>query len=133
MSCTRPCRRTLECGKTGPMPASALDADRLAQLRVFSQSELQAIAESAATVIADQLKRLERALARTDLSTAADAAHRARNETLLVGARELTDAFAHLEHAAREGNSTGARAAAHHVHAIWPATHDAIDGIARGD
>jgi HPt (histidine-containing phosphotransfer) domain-containing protein len=112
---------------------SALDADRLAQLRVFSQAELHAIAKSALTVIGDQLKRLEGALARTDLSAAADAAHLARNETLLVGARELTDAFADLEHAAREGNCPGARAAARQVNAIWPATHDAIDGIAGGD
>jgi HPt (histidine-containing phosphotransfer) domain-containing protein len=115
------------------MPGSALDADRLDQLRVFSQAELQAIATSAATVITDQLKRLDGALARTDLSTAAEAAHRARNETLLVGARELTDAFADLERAARGGNPTRARAAAQQANAIWPATHEAIDGIARGD
>src|SRR6516165_9324831 len=115
------------------MPASALDADRLAQLRVFSQSELQAIARSAATAITDQLRRLDRALASTDLSTAADAAHRARNETLLLGASDLTDAFADLERAARDVNPTGAQSAAQQVNAIWPATRDAIDGIARGD
>jgi HPt (histidine-containing phosphotransfer) domain-containing protein len=115
------------------MAGSALDADRLAQLRVFSQAELHAIAESAASVITDQLRRLERALAKTDLTTVADAAHRARNETLLVGANKLTDAFAVLEAAARDGNTTGARAAARQVNAVWPETHAAIDGIARGD
>lgn len=114
------------------MPVSALDAGRLAQLRVFSQAELHAIAKSASTVIGDQLKRLQGALASTDLAAAADAAHRARNETLLVGASELTDAFADLEQAARGGDCTGARAAAQQVNAIWPATHDAIDEIANG-
>ncbi len=112
------------------MPVSALDADRLAQLRVFSRTELHAIAKSASTVIGDQFKRLQGALARTDLGAAADAAHRARNETLLVGASELTDAFADLEQAARDGDCTAARAAAQQVKAIWPATQDAIDEIA---
>jgi hypothetical protein len=115
------------------MPGSALDADRLAQLRVFSRAELNEIATSAATVIADQLKQLDSALARGDLRTAADAAHRARNETLLVGARELTDGFADVERAARDGNPSRARAAAQRVNAIWPATHDAIDRIASED
>jgi HPt (histidine-containing phosphotransfer) domain-containing protein len=115
------------------MPASALDADRLAQLRVFSQAELHVIAEGAATAIRDQLERLQGALAREDLTVVADAAHRARNETLLVGARELTHAFADLEQAAREGNSIAAGAAARQVIAGWPQTHDALDGIIRGD
>jgi HPt (histidine-containing phosphotransfer) domain-containing protein len=110
-----------------------LDADRLAQLRVFSEAELHSIAKNAASVIADQLKRLERALARTDLSTVADAAHRARNETLLVGANDLTHAFADLETAARDGNTPGVMAAAQEVNTVWPETHAAIDGIARGD
>ena len=115
------------------MQGSALDADRLAQLRVFSPAELRVIATSAATVITDQLKRLERALARGDLDTAADAAHRGRNETLLVGADELTDAFAEVERASRARNPAVANAAAQQVNAVWPATQAAIERIARGD
>jgi hypothetical protein len=108
----------------------ALDADRLAQLRVFSDAERQAIAEGASTAITTQLDRVEHALASSDLGTVADAAHRARNETLLVGARQLTTAFADLERAARGGEHELARAAADEVKAVWPATQVAIDGIA---
>jgi hypothetical protein len=109
-----------------------LDADRLAQLRVFSDAERHEIAKGAATAITAQLDRLERALSASDLGTAADAAHRARNETLLVGARQLTTAFADFERAARGGEHELAREAAQQVKAIWPAAQAAIDQIAAG-
>ena len=112
------------------MQGFALDADRLAQLRVFSDAERHAIANGASTAITDQLDRLDHALATSDLGTVADAAHRARNETLLVGARQLTTAFADLERAARGGEQELARAAADEVKAIWPATQSAIAEIA---
>lgn len=114
------------------MQGFGLDADRLAQLRVFSAAERRAIAKGVASAIIDQLQRLERALASSDLATVADAAHQARNETLLVGARSLTNALADLERAARGGERELARAAAQQVKAIWPAAHAAIDEIAAG-
>lgn len=112
------------------MQGFALDADRLAQLRVFSDTERHEIAKGAATAITAQLDRLERALSSSDLDTVADAAHGARNETLLVGAGQLTSAFADLEQAARAGEQEAARAAAEQVKAIWPAAQVAIDEIA---
>jgi hypothetical protein len=115
--------------KTGCVQRFALDGDRLAQLRVFSDGERQAIAKGVASAITDQLDRVEHALARADLGTVADAAHHARNETLLVGASELTDAFADLERAARRGESELARATAREVKAVWPAAQAAIDEI----
>jgi HPt (histidine-containing phosphotransfer) domain-containing protein len=109
-----------------------LDDDRLAQLGVFSDAERHAIAKGAASAITDQFDRLEQALATSDLGAVADAAHRARNETLLVGARALTTAFADLERAARDGEQELASAAAQQAKAIWPATHAAIDKVATG-
>src|SRR5436305_12233171 len=41
----QPCRQSLESGRTGLVPGFALDADRLAQLRVFSDAERHAIAK----------------------------------------------------------------------------------------
>ncbi len=114
------------------MQGPGLDSDRLAQLRVFNDAERQAIARGAATTITDQLERLEHALAASDLGTVADAAHQARNETLLVGAQQMTSAFADLEQAARAGEPDQARAAAQEVKAIWPATQAAIGQMAAG-
>lgn len=114
------------------MPGFALDADRLAQLRVFSDAERHEIAKGAATAITAQLDRLERALSASDLGTVADAAHRARNETLLVGAQSLTNAFAELEQSARGGRHELAREAAQQVRTMWPAARAAIHEIAAG-
>jgi hypothetical protein len=115
------------------VPGFGLDADRLAQLRVFSDAERHAIARGATCAIVDQLERLERALTSFDLDTVADAAHRARNETLVVGALSLTDTLGDIERAARGGEHELARAAAKEAKAIWPATQAAIDEIAAGD
>ena len=114
------------------MPGFVLDADRLAQLRVFSDAERHEIAKGAATAITAQLDRLEPALSASDLGTVADAAHRARNETLLVGAGQLTTGFADLEQAARGGEHELAREAAQRVKALWPAARAAINEIAAG-
>jgi HPt (histidine-containing phosphotransfer) domain-containing protein len=127
-----PRRATLESCKTRGVPGFGLDDDRLAQLGVFSDAERHAIAKGVASAITDQFDRLERALATSDLGAVADAAHRARNETLLVGARALTTAFADLEQAARDGEQELASAAAQQAKAIWPATHAAIDEVATG-
>lgn len=111
------------------MQGFGLDSDRVSQLRVFSEAERRAITKGAASAITRQLERLERALESSDLGTAADAAHHARNETLLVGARQLTEALAEVERAARGGEHEPARDAVQDVKALWPAARAAIDEI----
>jgi hypothetical protein len=106
-----------------------LDSDRVSQLRVFSEAERRSIATGAASAITHQLERLDHALESCDLGTVADAAHHARNETLLVGAQPLTEALAEVERAARGGEHEVARDAAQQAKAIWPAARAAIDEI----
>jgi hypothetical protein len=108
------------------MPGLALDADRLAQLRVFSEAERRQITADVIDAIADQFRRLEAAFAARDLATAADAAHRGRNEALLVGARDLCDALTSVEQAARGGDAGGAENATATARDVWPATKTAI-------
>ena len=114
------------------MPWFGLDDKPLAQLSVFSDAERHAIAKDAASAITNQFDLVERALATSDLETVAEAAHRARNETLLIGARPLTNLLADLERAARGGEQESASAAARQARAIWPATQAAIDKVAAG-
>jgi hypothetical protein len=111
------------------MPAVALDTERLAQLRVFSDAELRQITADVIEAVTAQLQGLHEALASRDLRTAADAAHRGRNEALLVGARELCEAFSSLEQAARGGDSSQAEKAAQAAGELWPATRKAIARI----
>lgn len=108
------------------MRAVALDAERLAQLRVFDEREQREIARGALAAIAEQLKRIDAGLAEGEHESAAEASHRARNEALMMGALELCESFVRLEQAAREGDEPGAAAAAREAHAAWPATRQAI-------
>lgn len=103
-----------------------LDAERLRDLRIFSKNELELIGRRAIDAISQQLDALDHALAGQDLAAARDAAHRARNETLLLGARELGDAFQSVEDAARAGNGSSAREAIAAARALWPSTREAI-------
>ncbi len=107
------------------MRAVALDAERLAQLRVFEKREQREIAGGAVEAIARQLERIDAALA-GDHRSAAAAAHAARNEALLMGALELCDAFARLEQAARRGDRASVVTAVGEAHAAWPPTREAI-------
>jgi HPt (histidine-containing phosphotransfer) domain-containing protein len=111
------------------MSAVALDAARLAQLRVFNEEELRQIIADVIDAVAAQLKRLDDAFAARDLVNAAQAAHRGRNEALLVGARELCEAFTSVEEAARAGDMSRARDAASAARELWPATRSAIDRV----
>lgn len=108
------------------MAEVALDAERLAQLRVFEKREQREIAGGAVEAIAQQLERIDAALADDHDSSAAAAAHAARNEALLMGALELCDAFERLEHAARRGDRASVVAAVGDAHATWPPTREAI-------
>ena len=103
-----------------------LDAGRLRDQRIFTATEREEIGRRAIDAISQQLGALERAVAGRDLAAAAEAAHRARNETLLVGARELSEAFQSVEDAAREVSGSGVDEAAAAARAVWPSTREAI-------
>jgi hypothetical protein len=104
-----------------------LDAGRLRDLEVFNETELRDIGRGAILALAEQLDALDGALAEGNLPAAAEAAHRARNETQLVGARELSDALGSVEDAARGGRDPLAREAAAAARSLWPSTRKAIE------
>jgi HPt (histidine-containing phosphotransfer) domain-containing protein len=103
-----------------------LDAERLRDLQIFSQNELEEIGRRAIDAISQQLEVLERAVAGQDFAAAGEAAHRARNETLLVGARELGETFQSVEDGARAGRESLVGDAVAAARALWPPTRDAI-------
>jgi soluble cytochrome b562 len=109
-----------------------LDAGRLSQLRVFSKSELRQIGLDSMRAIAAALDDLDRALAAGELENARDAAHRARNETLIVGAEDLGDALAAVEQATQAGRLERAREAAASARTLWPETRAALAQLVGG-
>jgi HPt (histidine-containing phosphotransfer) domain-containing protein len=103
-----------------------LDAGRLRDLQVFTEDELRDIGRGAISALVEQLGELERALSEGDLQVVAETAHRARNETLVVGARELGQALQSVEDAARAGRSSLVGDALATARALWPETREVI-------
>lgn len=103
-----------------------LDAGRLRDLQVFTEDERRDIGRGAISALVDQLEELERALADGNLQLVAEVAHRARNEALVVGARELGHALESVEDAARARRQPLAREAVATARALWPSTREAI-------
>lgn len=103
-----------------------LDAARLRDLEIFSQKELEVIGRRAIDQISRHLDAVEDAVAGQDLGRAGEAAHGARNEALLVGARELAEALQSVEDEARAGGGSGVGEAVGRARALWPSTREAI-------
>lgn len=106
-----------------------LDDGRVRDLSVFTAAELRPICLGVIGAVEEQLDVLARAREAQQLAVAAEAAHRARNEALIVGARELRDAFAALESAARAGEPARAHEAEQLVRELWPETRAAIAAL----
>jgi HPt (histidine-containing phosphotransfer) domain-containing protein len=103
-----------------------LDAGRLRDLQIFSSSELEEIGRRAIDAISRELDALDRALGDEEFRAAGEAAHRARNEALLVGARELAESFQSVEDAARASQAAAAGQAAATARSLWPPAREAI-------
>jgi HPt (histidine-containing phosphotransfer) domain-containing protein len=109
-----------------------LDAGRLRDLQVFTEDERRDIGRGAIRALVEQLGALERALAEGNLQLVAEVAHRARNETLVVGARELGQALQSVEDAARAVRASLAGEAVTTARALWPSTREAIARLSYG-
>jgi len=97
-------------------------------------SELEdAMGVNAAAIVASMLENmtaaideLERAMAAGDLDRATPAAHRCRNDALMLGARQLLEALTDLEAATRSSDESGAGAALARVRQAWAPTRNEL-------
>jgi HPt (histidine-containing phosphotransfer) domain-containing protein len=108
---------------------SEIDLKRLEELRDLLQADLPALVTQLTTRISDGLITLDSALAAGDLPAAADAAHAARNDALMLGARRLLKALEAVEINARGEHSQVAREALGWVHVIWPDVRTALQRV----
>jgi HPt (histidine-containing phosphotransfer) domain-containing protein len=104
----------------------ALDHNRIAELEGLIGSDLGPILQSLEESISTAIEDADRALGAGEPASAAYAAHRCRNDALLVGALQLQEALATLEAASRGKELEPACAAMSRVREIWPATRDAL-------
>lgn len=111
------------------MSAIELDRGRLEALTVFTPVELGEIAKGVIEGTAEVLDAIETGIESGDLAAVVQAAHRGRNEALLVGARELDGVFATLEAAARRSELQVMRESIASLRTLWPATRSAIERL----
>jgi HPt (histidine-containing phosphotransfer) domain-containing protein len=102
--------------------AELVDRDRIAELEQLLKEPLAEIVAELAQSMDESVERATGALAAGDLDTTARAAHRCRNDALIVGAGPLQQALATLETAARASETPGAQAALAAVADIWSKT-----------
>ena len=107
----------------------ALDQHRLEALTIHTESELIELTEGVLHSTSEIVEAVTAGVEREDLPAVAQAAHRGRNEALLVGAGELDAGFAKLEAGARSGQLDAVRDAAESIRMLWPQTRAAIERI----
>ena len=107
-----------------------LDLSRLEELQDLLQADLPELVTQLTTRLSDALNRIDSAFAADDLGAVADAAHAARNEALMLGARRLLKALEAVELNARDGQSLAAREALAAVNLLWPDVRAALRSVA---
>jgi HPt (histidine-containing phosphotransfer) domain-containing protein len=110
--------------------APELDLSRLEELRDLLQADLPELVTQLTIRLSDALDRIDSAFAADDLRAVADAAHAARNEALMLGARRLFGALEAVELSARDKHSQAAREALAVVHLISPEVRAALQRVA---
>ena len=99
-----------------------LDLERVAKLEDILGSELSEILASLVVGMTEQIERAEEGLADDRLRDVTQAAHRCRNDALMVGAQPMLAALNELEDASRANRLEDAHAAMQRLRDVWPET-----------
>jgi HPt (histidine-containing phosphotransfer) domain-containing protein len=102
--------------------ASMIDTERVVELERLMKEPLGDIVAELTQSMDESIERARTALAAADLDTAARAAHRFRNDALIVGAGPLERALAELENHARAGEQAASEIDLQDVAHIWSRT-----------
>lgn len=108
-----------------------IDATRIAELQDILGADTQAILSSMLTSMTRAIEQLEAAVDAGELDQAIQAAHRARNDALMLSAARLQAALTELEAAARDADEPRTRDALERVRLVWPPTREELAGVAR--
>jgi HPt (histidine-containing phosphotransfer) domain-containing protein len=108
-----------------------IDATRIAELQDILGADTQSILSSMLTSMTRAIEQLEAAVAAGELDRAIQAAHRARNDALMLSAARLQAALTELEAAARDADEPRTRDALERVREVWPPTREELAGVAR--
>jgi HPt (histidine-containing phosphotransfer) domain-containing protein len=107
------------------------DPARIAELQDVLGADTQAILSSMLTSMTVAIAQLEAAVDAGEHERAIQAAHRARNDALMLSATRLQAALTELEAAARSADEPATREALERVRAVWPPTREELAGAAQ--
>jgi HPt (histidine-containing phosphotransfer) domain-containing protein len=103
-----------------------LELERLAQIQEVMGARLPEILGGIIRTLTAAIEQLEDAIGSGELERAAKAAHAARNDALMIGAKQLLEALTDVETSAREGRAEDASHALSRVRDAWPRTRDEL-------
>jgi len=103
-----------------------IDLGRIGELEEVMGADAAAIVSPMLDNMTAAIDEVELALVAADLDRATAAAHRCRNDALMLGARPLLNALTDLEAATRGSDQTRAAAALERVRLVWPPTRDEL-------
>ena len=106
--------------------ADYIDLQRIGELEHVMGAQAPAIVSSMLDSMTAAIDEVELAMGDGDLDRATGAAHRCRNDALMLGARQLLSALTDLEAATRQGDGAAADAALKQVRLAWPPTRDEL-------
>lgn len=93
-------------------------------------AEAGAIVATMLRSMTSAIEQVESATAAGELDQATRAAHAARNDALMVGARQLQEALSELEAATRNWDGDRAHVALERIREVWPPTRDGLAAVA---
>jgi HPt (histidine-containing phosphotransfer) domain-containing protein len=102
------------------------DPARIAELQDVLGADTQSILASMLTSMTRAMEQLEAAVADGELDRAVRAAHRVRNDALMLSAGALQAALSELELAARAADEPRTRDALQRVREVWPPTREEL-------
>lgn len=110
--------------------ADYIDLQRIGELEDVMGAEAPAIVSSMLDNMTAAIDEVELAMGDRDLDRATSAAHRCRNDAMMLGAQQLLAALTDLEAATRQADGAGADAALERVRLVWPPTRDELSASA---
>jgi HPt (histidine-containing phosphotransfer) domain-containing protein len=110
--------------------SSYFDLEQILRLQGVMGSDAAAIVTSTLENMTEAIEEIEAASAAGDLDRVIRAAHRCRNDALVLGARPLLKALTDLEAAGRDYEGARVAEALGRVRQVWPATRDELAAVA---
>lgn len=111
--------------------SAEFDMGRMTELQEVMGTDARTIVASMLASMTSAIDEVETALAAGHLDRVTQAAHRCRNDALMVGAKPLLEALTAIEAATRDQDESRAREALTRLRAVWPTTRQQLADACR--